>query len=99
MVNVGVRKSSSRKERKGVVVSKSGEKTIVVLVGRRERHRQYGKVISKSKRFHVHDERNEANVGDMVRIVETRPISSLKRWRLVEIQKKEGKDIAKKREE
>lgn len=74
-----------RKERRGVVVSKSGNKSVVVLIERREVHPLYKKVIRKSKRFHVHDEGNTANVGDSVRIVETRPLSRLKRWRLVEV--------------
>ena len=74
-----------RKERRGVVVSDKMDKTIVVKVTRRIRHPLYGKEMSQSRKFHVHDESNEAKVGDVVRIVESRPLSRLKRWRLVEI--------------
>ena len=74
-----------RKERKGVVVSDKMDKTIVVRVTRRIRHPLYGKEMSQSRKFHVHDEANEAKIGDTVRIVESRPLSRLKRWRLVEV--------------
>ena len=74
-----------RKDRSGVVISRSGDKSIVVLVDRRKRHALYKKVIKVSKKYHVHDEENVAKVGNRVRIVETRPLSRLKRWRLVEI--------------
>ena len=74
-----------RKERKGVVVSDKMDKTIVVRVTRRIRHPLYGKEMSQSRKYHVHDEANEAKTGDTVRIVESRPLSRLKRWRLVEI--------------
>lgn len=74
-----------RKLRKGTVVSKSGDKTIVVRVETREPHPFYGKVIRKHKRFHVHDEKNEAAVGDAVTITECRPLSRLKRWRLTSV--------------
>jgi small subunit ribosomal protein S17 len=74
-----------RKQRDGRVVTASADKTIVVLVERRIRHELYGKELKKSKRYHAHDEKNEAKVGDRVRIMETRPISKLKHWRLVEI--------------
>ena len=74
-----------RKVRAGVVVSKSGDKTIVVQAERRRRHPQYGKVMRHFKKFHVHDERNAAKVGDTVEIVECRPLSRLKRWRLVAV--------------
>ena len=74
-----------RKERKGVVVSDKAAKTIVVRVTRRIRHPVYGKEMTVSKKFHAHDEKSEAKVGDIVRIVESRPISRLKRWRLVEV--------------
>ena len=79
---------NSRKERQGVVVSTAGEKTCVVKVQDRKRHPLYGKMITRSTKFHAHDENNECGVGDTVRIMETRPISKLKRWRLVEIMKK-----------
>ncbi len=73
---------NSRKERQGIVVSAVQDKTIVVRIERRTTHPLYGKTLTKSKRYHVHDEENDAGVGDFVRIVETRPISKLKRWRL-----------------
>lgn len=69
----------------GKVTSDKGNKTIVVQVTRRVRHPIYGKEMKKSKKFHAHDEKNEAKTGDTVRIVESRPISRLKRWRLVDI--------------
>lgn len=78
-------KRGRRKTRTGVVVSDAMDKTIVVQVERRFRHPLYGKEVRALKRFHVHDERNEAKTGQRVRIVETRPLSRLKRWRLVEI--------------
>jgi small subunit ribosomal protein S17 len=74
-----------RKRREGRVVSKSGDKTIVVLIERRVRHPLYGKEIRISKKVHVHDEENKAGVGDVVRIMETRPLSKLKCWRLVDV--------------
>jgi small subunit ribosomal protein S17 len=75
----------SRLERRGVVVSSQMDKTIVVRVETQKAHRRYKKIIRRSTKFHAHDERNEANVGDVVRIVETRPLSKTKRWRLAEI--------------
>ena len=74
-----------RKVRRGVVVSKSGDKTLVVRAERRRRHPQYGKVIRQFKKYHVHDERNEAKVGDTVEIIVCRPLSALMRWRLVAV--------------
>ena len=74
-----------RQERRGVVVSSAMEKTIVVKVDVIKMHPRYKKVIRRSQKFHAHDERNEANVGDVVRIVETRPLSKTKNWRLAEI--------------
>jgi small subunit ribosomal protein S17 len=74
-----------RKERTGVVVSDKMQKTIVVRVERRERHPLYGKEVRTYRKFYAHDEKGEAKVGDRVRIVETRPLSRLKRWRLVEV--------------
>ncbi len=76
---------NTRKERLGVVVSDKQDKTIVVRIERRTTHPLYGKTITVSKKYHVHDESNEAGVGDTVRISETRPVSKLKRWRLAEI--------------
>ena len=76
-----------RKTRKGKVVSKSGDKTIVVLVERRYHHPIYGKQMVDAKKMHAHDEKNEAAVGDIVEIQECRPLSRLKRWRLVCVEK------------
>lgn len=87
MPEVVTSKRGSRKERKGVVVSKSGDKSVVVRVERRVPHPFYGKVMRQTKKFHVHDEANAASVGDTVRIVECRPMSRLKRWRLVDVVK------------
>ena len=74
-----------RKERIGVVVSNKMDKSIVVEIERREKHPIYGKFIKKTNRFMAHDEKNECNIGDTVRIMETRPMSKNKCWRLVEI--------------
>lgn len=74
-----------RKTRIGVVTSNKMEKTISVSVERRLRHPIYGKFVKKTKKFTAHDENNDCNIGDMVRIMETRPMSKRKRWRLVEI--------------
>ena len=74
-----------RKKREGRVVSKSGDKTVVVLIERRVRHPLYGKEIRISKKVHVHDEENKAGLGDVVSVMETRPLSKLKRWRLVDV--------------
>jgi small subunit ribosomal protein S17 len=76
---------NSRKLRQGVVVSTSGDKTAVVRVEERKKHQMYGKMITRSTKFHAHDEGNTAGVGDTVTIMETRPLSKLKRWRLVDI--------------
>jgi small subunit ribosomal protein S17 len=75
----------ARQERRGVVVSGAMDKTIVVRVETLKSHPRYKKIIRRSTKFHAHDERNEAKVGDVVRIVETRPLSKTKRWRLAEI--------------
>ncbi len=74
-----------RKERTGLVVSNKMEKSIVVLVNRKVKHPIYGKFINKSKKFMAHDEQNTCNVGDFVKIMETRHLSKRKSWRLVEI--------------
>ena len=74
----------SRKVRKGTVVSKSGTKSVIVQGERRELHPVYGKVVRKFKKYHAHDEANTAKVGDAVTIVETRPLSATKRWRIVQ---------------
>ena len=73
------------KVRQGVVVSAKPDKTITVRVDVARRHRMYKKIIRESSTLHVHDERNDANEGDLVRVVESRPLSRLKRWRLVEV--------------
>src|ERR1700741_3002761 len=77
-----------RKEVVGEVVSNKMNKTIVVEVTRKKSHALYGRVISIGKKFYAHDEKNEAHVGDVVRLEETRPLSKLKRWRLKEIIRK-----------
>ena len=74
-----------RKSREGIVASDSMDQTIVVLVNQRVRHPRYMRTISKTKRLYVHDANNEAHVGDTVEVVETRPLSKLKRWRLVRV--------------
>ena len=74
-----------RQERRGIVVSDAMDKTIVVKVDSIRQHKKYKKVIRRSVKFHAHDEQNSAHVGDVVRIVETRPLSKTKRWRLAEI--------------
>ncbi len=75
----------SRKTRVGVVSSNAMDKSISVLVERRLRHPMYGKFVKKSKKFIAHDESNDCNVGDKVKIMETRPLSKTKKWRVVEI--------------
>jgi small subunit ribosomal protein S17 len=74
-----------RKVRTGVVVSSSGDKSIIVRIEYRKRHPKYGKMMTVHKKLHVHDEENAAGLGDTVSVMETRPISKTKRWRLVEI--------------
>lgn len=76
---------NARKQRLGVVVSDTQDKTIVVAIERRTTDPLYRKTVKRNKRYHVHDEHNEAGVGDTVRIAETRPQSRLKRWRLAEV--------------
>ena len=77
-----------RKVRQGVVVSAANDKTIVVQVKERKPHRVYKKMMTSTKKLHAHDELNEAGVGDTVQIMETRPLSKTKRWRLVQIVEK-----------
>ena len=77
-----------RKERTGQVISDKMDKSIVVSVQRKVKHPIYGKFIRKSTRFMAHDEKNECGIGDTVRIMETRPLSKRKRWRLVEVLEK-----------
>lgn len=74
-----------RKERQGVVSSNKMDKTITVAVKWKEKHPIYQKFVNKTKKYHAHDEKNECNIGDFVKIMETRPLSKTKRWRLVEI--------------
>lgn len=77
-----------RKERVGTVVSNKMQKSITVAVDRKVKHPMYGKFVHKTTKFMAHDEKNEAGIGDTVRIMETRPLSKNKRWRLVEIVEK-----------
>jgi len=84
-VNVSNETRNERKVRQGVVVSDVQDKTIVVRVQRTTTHPLYKKTLRVSKKYHVHDEANDAKVGDTVRIIETRPLSKLKRWRLAEV--------------
>jgi small subunit ribosomal protein S17 len=74
-----------RKSRVGVVVSDKMDKTVVVAVERRYAHPLYGKQVTRTKKYHAHDEENKYRVGEYVRILETRPLSKLKRWRVIEI--------------
>ena len=74
-----------RKERTGVVTSNKMDKSITVAIKWKEKHPIYGKFVNKTKKYHAHDEKNECNIGDIVRIMETRPSSKTKRWRLVQI--------------
>ena len=74
-----------RKERQGVVSSNKMDKTITVAIKWKEKHPIYQKFVNKTKKYHAHDEKNECNIGDVVRIMETRPLSKTKRWRLVAI--------------
>ena len=74
-----------RKERQGVVLSDKMDKTVVVAVKWKEKHPIYGKFVNKTRKFHVHVEKNECGVGDTVRIMETRPLSKTVRWRLTQI--------------
>ena len=76
---------NARKVREGLVVSDKMDKTIVVAVEQRVKHSLYGKVMTKSSRLKAHDETNDAGIGDRVRVMETRPLSATKRWRLIEI--------------
>lgn len=78
----------SRKVRQGVVVSDVNDKTIVVQIEERKPHPVYKKMMTTTKKFHAHDEKNEAGVGDTVQIMETRPLSRKKRWRLLNIVEK-----------
>jgi small subunit ribosomal protein S17 len=77
-----------RKTRTGVVTSNKMDKTITIAIERKVKHPLYGKFVKKTSKFHAHDEKNECSIGDTVKIMETRPISKLKRWRLVEVVEK-----------
>ena len=74
-----------RKTREGIVVSNKMEKTIVISIVERVRHPKYNKFVMRTKKLHAHDETNDAHVGDRVRVMETRPLSKNKRWRVIEI--------------
>jgi small subunit ribosomal protein S17 len=79
------RARGARKVRTGVVVSDAMDKTVMVRIARVARHRAYGKTLRRSSKLAAHDEKNEAHVGDTVRVMETRPLSKTKRWRVVEV--------------
>ena len=81
----GTARENRRKVREGIVSSAGMEKTAVVKVVERVRHPRYGKTVQRTKKLYVHDEANDVRVGDRVRVQETRPMSKLKRWRLVEV--------------
>lgn len=85
MVNTTVERTNQRKERIGIVLSNKMQKTIVVQIKNKIRHPKLGKVMEHATKFKVHDEKNEAKIGDRVRISETRPLSKEKCWRLVEV--------------
>ena len=80
-----VERRAQRKVRTGVVVKDATDKTVVVSVTDQVRHRLYGRIIRRSRKFSAHDETNDAHVGDTVRIMETRPLSKTKRWRVVQV--------------
>jgi small subunit ribosomal protein S17 len=80
--------ANAAKVRQGVVVSDKGDKSITVRIEIARRHRTYEKIVRRSRTLHAHDERNEAGEGDVVRVVETRPLSKTKRWRLVDVVEK-----------
>jgi len=80
-----MKEQATKKQRMGVVVSAAGAKTIVVKVERRAPHPKYGKMVRSAKKYHAHDEEGAARVSDVVRIEECRPMSRLKRWRLVNV--------------
>lgn len=77
-----------RKTRTGIVTSNKMDKTVTVAVERKVKHPMYGKFVKKTTKFHAHDEKNECTLGDIVKIMETRPLSKTKRWRLVEVVEK-----------
>jgi small subunit ribosomal protein S17 len=81
-------KRNLRKVRTGVVTSNKMDKTVTVAIERKVMHPKYGKFVKKTTKLHAHDEKNECTIGDTVRIMETRPLSKIKRWRLVEVVEK-----------
>ena len=85
---VAERESNAAKVRQGIVVSNKGDKSITVRIDIARRHPTYEKIVRRSRTLHAHDERNEAGEGDVVRVVETRPLSKTKRWRLVDVVEK-----------
>ena len=85
MPDTATAKTSAQKTLVGDVVSTKMQKTIIVEVTRKKSHHLYGRVVARSRRFYAHDEKNTANVGDVVRLEETRPLSKLKRWRLKDV--------------
>jgi small subunit ribosomal protein S17 len=85
---VAEREANAAKIRQGIVVSDKGDKSITVRIDFARRHPTYEKIVRRSRTLHAHDERNEAGEGDVVRVVETRPLSKTKRWRLVEVMEK-----------
>ena len=85
MSNTETTTRASRKTRDGIVTSDAMDKTVVVTVTDRVRHARYNKFVMRTKKLHAHDEANDANVGDRVRVMETRPLSKNKRWRVIEI--------------
>ncbi len=85
---VAERESNAAKVRQGIVVSSKGDKSITVRIDIARRHRTYEKIVRSSTKLHAHDERNEAGEGDVVRVIETRPLSKTKRWRLVDVVEK-----------
>ncbi len=87
-VNSGVEKRGYRKTREGLVVSDKMDKTVVVAVENRFKHPLYGKVVRRTSKLKAHDEANAAGIGDRVLVMETRPVSATKRWRVVEILEK-----------
>jgi small subunit ribosomal protein S17 len=88
MTEQSTEKRSSRKIAEGLVVSDKMDKTVVVAVEDRVKHRLYGKIIRRTTKYKAHDEANECGIGDRVRLMETRPLSATKRWRVVEILEK-----------
>ena len=88
-----IKKPGLRKERVGIVISDCQEKSIIIKVDRKAAHKKYKKVMVKSKKYHVHDEKNEAKLGDIVQVIESRPISKLKNWRLNSIVRRAGEQV------